>query len=117
MYTEKTKREGETRRRVFFSYSDIAKYFFMLFKVHIVLQVWKRKPCKVLITFVIEKHNQCKSNACVEVYPVLSRKHLMSAWVCFHILFANIKVASIELYVVPRLKGLGHCRWHCECEC
>jgi len=31
----------------------------------------------------------------------------MSAWVCFQILFANIKVASIELYVVPRLKGLG----------
>jgi hypothetical protein len=31
----------------------------------------------------------------------------MSACVCFHILFANIKVASIELYVFPCLKGLG----------
>jgi hypothetical protein len=31
----------------------------------------------------------------------------MSAWVCFYILFANIKVTSIELYVVPHLKGLG----------
>lgn len=31
----------------------------------------------------------------------------MSAWVCFHILIANIKVAIIEVYVVPRLRGLG----------
>jgi len=67
----------------------------------------KRKPCKVLITYAIENMLECKSNACIEVYAVLSRKHLMSAWVCFHILFRNIKVASLELYVVPHLKGLG----------
>ena len=103
-----TKREGATRRRVFFSYWDTAKYFFMLFKVHIVLQVCKRKPCNVLITYLLIPLTCAE---CDDSLPFLGSSSIPFCYVLFpvtllHQLFFHPLSPNLAIYFLVYLSVL-----------